>query len=294
MALSDAGSTVSNAFVTQFADDVVHLSQQKMSKLAGNVRTVRNVNGSTYKFNTLGKGGYIKNKSRFEDITVMSDSSKTLGGSATYTGGTATHSTVTATLNNYVAGEYVDDFDMFKVNFDFRQTYAESIAAALSRAYDNEIIGQLDASSPSTTVTASSGLTKAKFLEVAEGLNDNSVDPADRYMVISPAALTDLLADSGVTTAADGPISNTALATGFIPNFLGFNIIVSTLLTEASTGVRNCYAFQKNSVGLAIGKDVTAMINYVPQKVSYLVAGEFSAGGAVIDTTAVAKITVTE
>ena len=113
-------------------------------------------------------------------------------------------------------------------------------------------------------------------------------------MVISPAALTDLLADSGVTTAADGPISNTALATGFIPNFLGFNIIVSTLLTEASTGVRNCYAFQKNSVGLAIGKDVTAMINYVPQKVSYLVAGEFSAGGAVIDTTAVAKITVTE
>lgn len=294
MALSDAGSTISNAFITQFADDVVHLSQQKMSKLAGNVRTVRNVNGSTYKFNTLGKGGYIKNKSRFEDITVMSDSSKSLGGSATYTGGTAAHSTVTATLNNYVAGEYVDDFDMFKVNFDFRQTYAESIAAALSRAYDNEIIGQLDASSPSTTVTASSGLTKAKFLEVAEGLNLNSVDPADRFMVISPAALTDLLADSGVTTAADGPISNTALATGFIPNFLGFNIIVSTLLTEASTGVRNCYAFQKNAVGLAIGKDVTAMINYVPQKVSYLVAGEFSAGGAVIDTTAVAKITVTE
>ena len=28
MALSDAGSTVSNAFVTQFADDVVHLSLQ--------------------------------------------------------------------------------------------------------------------------------------------------------------------------------------------------------------------------------------------------------------------------
>ena len=294
MALSDAGSTVSNAFVTQFADDVVHLSQQKMSKLAGSIRTVRNVIGSTYKFNTLSKGGYIKNKSRFEDITVMSDSSKSLGGSATYTGGTASHATVTATLNNYVAGEYVDDFDMFKVNFDFRQTYAESIAAALSRAYDNEIIAQLDASSPSTTVTASGGLTKAKFLEVAEGLNLNSADTADRFMVISPAALTDLLADTGVTTAADGVISNTALTTGFIPNFLGFNIIVSTLLTEASTGVRNCYAFQKNAVGLAIGKDVTAMINYVPQKVSHLVAGEFSAGGAVIDTTAVAKISVTE
>jgi hypothetical protein len=224
----------------------------------------------------------------------MSDSSKSLGGSATYTGGTAAHAVATATLNNYVAGEYVDDFDMFKVNFDFRQAYAESIAAALSRAYDTEIVDALDSSSPTTTVTAGSGLTKAKFLEVAEGLNSQSADTADRYMVISPAALTDLLADSGVTTAADGPISNSALATGFIPNFLGFNIIISNLLNEASTGVRKCYAFQKNAVGLAVGKDVTAMINYVPQKVSHLVAGEFSAGSVAIDTTAIARVNVTE
>ena len=62
MALSNAGSTVSNAFVTQFADDVIHAAQQKTSKLAYCVRTVRNVIGSTYKFNTLSKGGYIKNK----------------------------------------------------------------------------------------------------------------------------------------------------------------------------------------------------------------------------------------
>ena len=32
MALSNAGSTVSNAFVTQFADDVIHAAQQKTSK----------------------------------------------------------------------------------------------------------------------------------------------------------------------------------------------------------------------------------------------------------------------
>ena len=61
MALSNAGSTVSNAFQTQFADDVIHAAQQKTSKLAGSVRTV-NVIGSTYKFNTLSKGGYIKKK----------------------------------------------------------------------------------------------------------------------------------------------------------------------------------------------------------------------------------------
>ena len=55
MALSNAGSTVSNAFVTQFGDDVIHAAQQKTSKLANSVRTVRNVIGSTYKFNTLSR-----------------------------------------------------------------------------------------------------------------------------------------------------------------------------------------------------------------------------------------------
>jgi len=65
-------------------------------------------------------------------------------------------------------------------------------------------------------------------------------------------------------------------------------------LNEASTGVRKCYAFQKNAVGLAVGKDVTAMINYVPQKVSHLVAGEFSAGSTAIDVTAIARVNVTE
>ena len=53
MALSNAGSTVSNAFVTQFADDVIHASQQKTSKLANSIRIVRNVNGSTYKWKSI-------------------------------------------------------------------------------------------------------------------------------------------------------------------------------------------------------------------------------------------------
>ena len=110
-------------------------------------------------------------------------------------GGVASHAQLLLLLTTMFL-EYVDDFDQLKTNFDFRQTYAESIGAALARAYDTEIVDALDASSPSTTVTASGGLTKAKFLEIAEGLNSNSVDTADRFVVISPAALTDLLADS--------------------------------------------------------------------------------------------------
>jgi hypothetical protein len=40
---------------------------------------------------------------------------------------------------------------------------------------------------------------------------------------------------------------------------------------------------------MAVGKDITTMVNYVPQKLATLIAAEFSAGAIVIDGTAVAS-----
>ena len=62
--VANAGTSVSNAFVTMFSDDVKQAYQQQTSKLVDSVRVVRNVVGSTYKFHTLTKGGSIKNKAR--------------------------------------------------------------------------------------------------------------------------------------------------------------------------------------------------------------------------------------
>ena len=107
--VANAGTSVSNSFVTMFSDDVKQAYQQTSSNLVDAVRVVRNVTGSTYKFHKLSKGGSIKNKARFEDITAMSDSSKSFAGSGAYTGSTAQNSVVTTTLNNYHSGEYIDD-----------------------------------------------------------------------------------------------------------------------------------------------------------------------------------------
>lgn len=291
--VANAGTSVSNSFVTMFSDDVKQAYQQQTSNLVDAVRVVRNVVGSTYKFHKLSKGGSIKNKARFEDITVMSDTSKSLGGSGAYTGGTAQNSIVTTTLNNFHSGEYVDDMDQFKTNIDLRSTFAESIASALARAVDQEIIDALDAGSPTTTVTAGSGLTKEKFLEVHEAMNGLDVPTNDRCIVISPQALTDILSDSNIVTAADGLVSNTALASGFIPNLFGFKVITSTLLTKNSVQ-RDCYAMHKNAVGLAVASDLQTRIDYVPQKASHLVLGTMSGGSALIDADGVVKVEVTE
>lgn len=291
MALSNAGTSVSNSFVTMFSDDVKQAYQQSSSNLVGAVRVVRNVVGSTYKFHKLSKGGSIKNKNRYEDITAMSDTSKSNSG--TYVGGTAQNSIVTTTLNNFHSGEYVDDMDQFKTNIDLRSTFASAIASALGRAVDQEIIDALDAGSPTTTVSATSGLSKAKFLEIHEAMNALDIPTDGRAIIISPQALTDLLTDSNLVTAADGLVSNTALASGYIPNVFGFNVIMSTLLTKNSVQ-RDCYAIHRDSVGLALAADINTRIDYVPAKASHLILGTMSGGSAVIDADGVVKVEVTE
>lgn len=294
--VGDAGTSLSNSFIEMWSDDVKQAYQQTSSKLVDSVRVVRNVTGSTYKFHKLTKGGSIKNKARFEDITAMSDTSKSLTSPGAYTGGTAQNSVVSATLNNFHSGEYVDDMDMFRTNIDLRSTFAQSIAAALARAVDQEIIDALDASTPTnikTTAQGANGLNKAALLEVHEALNALDVPTNDRCLVVSPAALTDILTDTTLVSSDSGVITNTALTTGFVPSIFGFKVVSSNLLTADSV-VRKCYAFQKDAIGLALAQDMTARIDYVPQKASHLVLGTMSGGSTVIDADGVVEIQVTE
>lgn len=287
------GGTVTNAFVQMWSDDVTMLAQATSSKLQGSVRTVRGVIGSTYKFHTLGKGGYIKNKTRNADLRVMSDSAAFSAPSdgASYTGSTADHAVVSATMNSFVTGEYIEDIDQLRTNIDYRKSYQGAIAAALNRAYDNEIVGALDAATPGSTVTASSGLVKDKLVETAEALNLKDVPNGQRFLVISPKALTDLLGQTDLVSSDF--VANQGLQTGFIPNIMGFNVIVSNALTLTS-GVRACYAYDMNSIGCAIGKDISSRFDYVPQKVAHLVTAEFTQGCAVIDTDGLVQVDVTE
>jgi len=283
-----------------FSDDVKQAYQQMSSKLVDSVRVVRNVTGSTYKFHKLSKGGSIKNKARFEDLTAMSDTSKSLTSPGVYTpssGGTAQNSTVTATLNNFHSAEYVDDLDLFKTNIDLRSTFSTAIAGALSRAVDQEIIDVLNTNATTDQSPFNiAGLTKANLLLIHERLNSQEVPANDRVLVISPAALTDILGDTALVSATNGVIADGALTTGYIPNILGFRVIVSNLLSSTGTtsGVRTCFAIQKEALGLALAQDITTRIDYVPQKASSIILGTMSGGATVIDTDGVITINVTE
>ncbi len=289
------GGTVSQAFTTMWSEDVTQLAQQKASKLQGAVRTVRGVVGETYKFHTLGKGGYIKNKTRNADLRPMSDSAAFSAPSdgASYEGSTAAHSTVQATMNSFVTGEYIEDIDQLRTNIDYRQSYQGAIASALNRAYDSELIAAMDAASPTVLTSGASGLDKDFLVSAAETLNLADVPSGDRFLVISPKALTDMMGDT--TLVSSDYVATQGLQNGFIPNIMGFNIIVSNLLSFTGVGnFRHCYAWDRNAIGCAIGKDITSRFDYVPQKVAHLVTAEFTQGCAVIDPSGLVELKVDE
>ena len=294
--VAHSGTSVSNAFVTLFGDDVKHAYQQQTSNLLNSIRVVRNVTGSVYKFNTLTKGGTIKNKARFEDIVVMSDTSKSLTSPGAYTGSTAQNATVSCTLANYHSGEYVQTLDEIKVNIDLRSSFATAMASAMARATDQAVVDALDAGTPTNikyTAQGASGLNKAALLEAHEALNALDVPNNDRVLLISPAALTDILTDTTLISASDGQLSNIALSSGYVPNLFGFRVVTSNLLSADSV-VRKCFAFQKQSMGAAIGKDININVSYVPQKASTLISAEMSLGAAMIDADGVVELQVTE
>jgi len=293
------------AFITMFGDEVHHSFQQLESKLQGSVRTVRGVVGHTYQFPVLGKGGVIKNKTATEDLDAMSS----IGNTAALTGGgtwygdanvTMAHTNVTANINTYATGEYIDDFDSLKTNIDLRNAYAESIAGAMNRAVDGEIISAFDAIANAdlaggAQIDATAGtLGKTEILTAKRYLDAASVPQSDRFLVVNPLGLNELMNTSTIVSSDFGVISNEALQTGNIGQLFGFNIIMSNELTGTlapNSGI-SCYAFHKNAVGCAVGKEMTTMVNYVPQKLSTLISAEYLAGATAVDSTGVVRITV--
>ena len=283
--------TVSNAFVTMFGDEISHLAQAKSSKLQGAVRTVRGVTGSSYKFPTLGKSGVIKNKTSHQDIQAMSSISDTTSlTSGSWVGDTDVTAPIgsrEATISTYSTGEYIDDFDALKTNVDLRSAYAESIASAMNRAYDKTIIDALDHAHANEALAneddaGNNELTRANIAAFGRILNTKDVPLEDRFMLVSPQGYQDILSDTTIVSAQAGVLSE-ALRTGVIANVLGFTIIMSNQLTTVNTSDKRGFAFHKDAVGMAVGKDITTMVDYVPQKLSTLVAAEFSAGSKVID-----------
>lgn len=266
-------ANISNSFITQWSNEVHHLYNQKGSKLRKAVREVSGITGSTYEFHTM--GSVVANtKARGANVTMLNPS----------------QGTAIATLSDLYAPIPVDKLDESKTNASIREGYVKESANALGRATDNLIVTAMDADNVGIATTTG-GLTYAKLLEALQALNEGEVDLEDRFLFLSPAAINDALLIPELTSGDYVQIQ--AVASGDVKQALGFNWIMSNRLTETA-GVRDCYAFNKQAVGLAIGQDVKTAIDWIPEMVAHLVNSYMSMGATVIEAAGVVQVKVDE
>lgn len=277
---------LSNAAVQEFDSEVKHEYQGK-----GNLRntvTVRTgVVGDAYKFTRMGKG-IANQKATQADVTPMDIS----------------HARQTATMENWLAPEYTDIFDAQEVNFDEQSELAKTIAMAIARREDQLIIDAMAAVTFAATNdedpdtgrifddSATANFSLSLLRDAAGHLDDIESDHGDRHVVLRAAALQKLLEDTNVTSSDFGTVK--ALVQGDLDSYMGFKF--HKIGTRAEFGLpgvaadRIAFAYQKASVGLAIGMDLHTTVDWVAEKTSWLANGVFKAGAVAREPQGIVKL----
>ena len=247
---------ITTDFVQQYRSNVQMLSQQ-MGSLLRDAVDVETVNGDKAFFEQVGSAAASARTSRHADTPLMN----------------TPHPRRMVTLTDYEYADLIDDQDKLRMLISPESTYARAAAAAIGRSMDDVIIAAMGGTaytgttgSTSTALPAASkiahgsaGLTIAKLVTAKKKLDEQSVDPSiQRYIVVSPEQIEDLLNSTTVTSADFNTVK--ALVQGDIDTFVGFKFITSNRLTDDGTS-RLCYAWAQDGVKLAMGKEPTAKID---------------------------------
>ena len=285
-------SQVNKAFVQQFSDNLIHLAQQKGSKLMGSVMNKR-VSAKYAHFDRLGLQVAQKKTSRHADTPLVD----------------TPHSRRRVSMDDYEVADLIDSQDEIRMLIDPRSGYAESMSMALGRTMDDIIIDAADGNATSVDAddstsnvaiahtvdedfsSANSDITLEKLIEAKRILMANEVQPDEElYFVCDATALGNLLNIAEVTSADYNSVR--ALVSGDIDSYVGFKFIQSERLNNSSEGFKNCLAYAKSGIGLAVGEDITVKISDRPDKShATQVYARATAGAVRIDE---AKVVVVE
>ena len=262
-------TSVELSFVKNFEAEV-HLQYQQMgSKLRNTVRTKNNVVGATTTFQKVGKGT-ASTKARHGKVPVMN----------------VDHTPIECTLQDYYAGDWVDQLDELKTNINEQQVVAKAGAFALGRKTDELIIGDLGTSNQ-LAGSSVDGLTKAKVLTAFEMLGEVDVpDDGQRFAVVGWKQWSELLnieefANADYVGDDDLPWKGTQAK-----RWLGSLWLPHSGLPKLDS-VRNCFWYHKTAVGHAIGAEVKTDITWHGDRAAHFVNNMMSQGACLIDPTGV-------
>ena len=281
-------NTISKAFVQQFQDNLIHLAQQKGSRLRSSVNE-ESVTGEKFHFERLGTVAAVAKTTRHTNTPVLD----------------VPHSRRTLSMSDFHWADLIDNEDKVRMLVNPESHYAKSGANSMARAIDDLIIAAVtgnatDGDGASIVLPedqkiahGSTGLTLAKLIKAKEILDGNDIDPdEERYMVLGSKQVSNLLNTTEVKSSDYNSIK--ALVQGDIDTFMGFTFLRSERLNLASTQ-RKCFAYTKSAIGLGIGSDVKTKIDVRPDKsYAHQVYLSFVAGATRIQDECVVEVLCTE
>ena len=261
-----AFDSVDQARVLQFKANVWHLYQQKGSKLRGTVRE-ESLTGKAYFFERLAAEAAVKKTTRHGDTIVLDPQ----------------HSRRMVVPVDYVWNALVDQQDKIRLLIDPNSEYAIAAANALQRAFDDEVIAAFTADAKTgedgsgTTTFASetisdtdpsaAAVTTPNILTVKKAFDNADIPMDERYAIVRPSVITQLLAASTAPIASSSDYNSIkALVQGEIDTWVGFKWITSTRTPLVSGTDYYNFFFHKGSMGIAMGKDITARLSERPDK----------------------------
>lgn len=258
-------TSIELAFIKNFEAEV-HIQYQQMgSKLRQTVRTKDSVTGATTTFQKVGKG-VASTKARHGKVPVMN----------------VDHMPVECTLQDFYAGDWIDQLDELKTNINEQQVVAKAGAYALGRKSDELIIGQLTVSSKYAGADTD-GLTKAKVLTAFELLGEADVpDDGQRFAVVGWKQWSELLniqefANAEYIGANELPWKGTQAK-----QWLGTLWLPHSGLPKIGN-VRRCFWYHKTAIGHAVGSDVKTDITWHGDRAAHFVNNMMSQGACLID-----------
>lgn len=252
--------TIDAAYVQTYETNVRHLAQQGVTRLRRYV---------------MEKSETGKNHN-WERFGAMDASTKTSQRMATPISNQSWTRRVSVAVTKHM-GAMSELEDPVQMLVDPNSTIAKAQGMGMARAVDATIIDAFDADAldeDGASVPFDSVITQT----IGDGTGEFTTDVAKETLelfltrdippempkcfVIGTKQFRALLNDSEVTSKDFNPAY--ALATGFLPNYLGFDWIVHTNLPAPAAGELYCFAFTPFAMGLQVNKDVSSLVAQDP------------------------------
>lgn len=281
-------SSISTGFVNQFKSNLYFGAQQKGSRLRNSVR-VESQNGETAYYDGLGPTSANLLVSRGSD-TQYTD---------------VQHLRRAVTTRDYTWAALIDNADKLRMLNDPTSGYSKNAQMALGRSMDDVLIAAALGSASTgvaggtsvplpatqwvgaTDDSVKTNLNVKTLIRVKSKFGVNDVDDEGQlHIAVTQSQIDSLLRDTQVTSADYNNVK--ALVNGEIDTFMGFKFHRLQRLPTGGTGgfladiteasgavalssgdannLRRCFAWQSDGLLLAIGQDMEAKIDIMPNK----------------------------